>query len=355
MTRILSYNILIGGTHRVEQLTQIIRSSRSDVIGLVEAIDEQVIKELAEHLAMQYRLSGRACDEEGWQRAVLSRLPIIDVKIHSNACITKQPLLEVCIEDVDGQPLTVFVTHLTADFGRVWAANMARRREVQELLRIMKSCRGTKHVLMGDFNSLAPGERLKGSAYLRYVATLDFYHQLKPDPTIQAPDLDFVMPPVLRFMKLLLKQVPKSTFLSTMLDAVDACYAPRGGIDLLSQSGYVDCFRSLYPDTKGYTWPAPMPAGRVDFIFASPELAPQLTAACVIVEGDGIAASQASDHLPIFAEFGTASTKHFDNETKDEYKYNYFIKQVSNEGATSGETTTVKGMHTLDSLDAGAA
>ena len=309
MTRILSYNILIGGTHRIEQLSRIIRSSRSDVVGLVEAIDEQVVKELAEHLGMQYRLSGRASNKEGWQGAVLSRLPILDMKIHTNACITKQPLLEVCVEEIDGQPLTVFVTHLTADFGKVWAANKARRREIQELLRIMKSCRGTKHVLMGDFNSLAPGERLKGSAFIRYVAAPDFYHQLKPDPTIQAPDLDFVMPPALRFMKPLLKLVPKSKLFSTMLDAVDACYAPRGGIDLLSQSRYVDCFRSLYPDTKGYTWPAPIPAGRVDFIFASPELAQQLTAAGVIVEGEGIAASQASDHLPIFAEFGTGMKK----------------------------------------------
>lgn len=304
MTRILSYNILIGGTHRIEQLTRMIRSSRSDVVGLIEAIDEQVVKELAERLGMQYRLSGRA----NGQGAVLSRLPIRNMKIHKNTIITKQPLLEVCVEETNGQPLTVFVTHLTADFGKVWVANKARRREVQELLHIMESCRGTKHVLMGDFNSLAPGERLKGSAFLRYVAVPDFYHQLKPDPSIKAPDLDFVLSPALRFMKPLLELVPKSTFLSTMLDAVDTLYAPRGGIDLLGQSEYVDCFRSLYPNTEGYTWPAPIPAGRIDFIFASPELAQQLTAAGVILEGEGVAAYQASDHLPIFAEFGTAAT-----------------------------------------------
>jgi endonuclease/exonuclease/phosphatase family metal-dependent hydrolase len=306
MTRVLSYNILVGGTHRVEQLTLIIRSSRSDVVGLIEAIDEQVVKELAEHLGMQYCMSGRARDEEGWQGAVLSRLPIIHFKIHANAIITKQPLLEVCVEGEDEQLLTVFVTHLTADFGKAWVANKQRRREVQELLSILKSYRGTKHLLMGDFNSLAPGERLEGSSFLRYVAEPEFYTQLKPDPSIRVPDLDFVVPSSLHILKPLLKLVPRSNLLSTMLDAVDVLYAPRGGIDLLCHAGYVDCFRFLHPDIQGYTYPAPIPAGRVDFIFANPELAQQLIASGVIVEGEGIAAYQASDHLPIFAEFGTA-------------------------------------------------
>jgi endonuclease/exonuclease/phosphatase family metal-dependent hydrolase len=312
MTRILSYNILLGGTRRIEQLTRIIRSSRSDVVGLVEAIDERVVKELAERLGMQYCLSGRT----SLQAAVLSRLPICNVKIHTNAIITKQPLLEVCVEEREGQSLTVFVTHLTTDFGKGRVANKTRRREVQELLHMMETCRGTRHMLMGDFNSLAPGERLKGSIFLRYVATPHLYDQLEPDPSAKRPDLDFVTPPTLRFIKPLLEQVTKSTLLSKMLDAVDTFYAPRGGIDLLLQRGYVDCFRTLYPNTKGYTCPSSMPAGRIDFIFASPELAPQLTLAGIIAEGEGIAAYKASDHLPVFAEFGRASTEHINHETK---------------------------------------
>ena len=303
MTRVLSYNILVGGTHRVEQLIRIIRASKSDVVGLIEAIDEQAVKELAEHLGMQYRLSGRANDEEGWQGAILSRLPILDTKIHIGTILTKQPLLEVCVEETPGQLLTVFVTHLTADFGKGWKANKARRCEVKELLRIMQSCQGTKHVLMGDFNSLAPGERLKGSSFLRYVSEPELYYQLKPDASIQAPNLDFVVPRALHIVKPLLALIPKSKFFSALLDSADAFYAPRGGIDLLNQAGYVDCFRVLHSNKQGFTWPAPIPSGRVDFIFASPELASQLQVADVIVEGEGIFASQASDHLPIFADF----------------------------------------------------
>ncbi len=303
MTRVLSYNILVGGTHRVEQLIKMISANKPSVIGLIEAIDEQIVKKLAEHLGMQYRLSGRAKDEEGWQGAVLSHLPILATKLHTSTILTKQPLLEVCVEESPGQLLTVFVTHLTADFGKGWKANIARRREVRELLRIMQSCRGTKHLLMGDFNSLAPGEHLKGSSFLRYVSEPELYYQLKPDASIQAPNLDFVVPRALRVVKPLLTLIPKSKLLSSLLDSADTFYAPRGGIDLLNRAGYVDCFRALHSNKQGFTWPAPIPSGRVDFIFASSELAPQLIAADVIEEGEGILACQASDHLPIFADF----------------------------------------------------
>ena len=219
--------------------------------------------------------------------------------------------------EANAQRLTVFVTHLTANFSKGWAANRARRQEIRELLRIMDACRGTKHLLMGDFNSLAPGERLRGSAFLRYVTDPELYYQLKPDPAIQAPDLDFVMPSALRIMKPLLVQVPKSKHLSTMLNSLDIFYAPRGGIDLLNQAGYIDCYRSLQSDKQGFTWPAPIPSGRVDFIFASPELAPQLVAADVIVNSKDVSASQASDHLPIFAEFGTTVSTPFENEKQE--------------------------------------
>jgi endonuclease/exonuclease/phosphatase family metal-dependent hydrolase len=303
MTRALSYNILVGGKHRVDSLISIIKFCQPDVVGLIEAIDENVVEQLANNLDMEYRLSGRAKDEEGWQGAVLSRFPIISTRIHSNTIITKQPLLEVCIEEHDGQPLTIFVTHLTADFSRFWIANYKRRREVQELLRIMESKQGTKHLLMGDFNSIAPGERLQGSSFLQYVTDPGLYYQLKPDPSIKAPDLNFVLPSALRVVKPLLEMVPRRKTLSTILDASSFLYAPRGGFRLLNKAGYVDCFRAMNPDKEGFTWPAPMPAGRVDFIFASSELAPYLSASGVLTEDDEGSIREGSDHLPIFAEF----------------------------------------------------
>lgn len=303
MTRVLSYNILVGGTHRVERLKRLIKSQEPDIVGLLEAIDEQVIQDIADHLGMEYHLSGRAKDKQGWQGAILSCLPVLYTKIHTSPIITKQPLLEVSFEEPDGQRMIVFLTHLTADFGQRREAYYRRRREIKELLRIMEARQGTRHLLMGDFNSIVPSERLKGSSFLMYVTNPRLYDQLQADPSITRPDLDFVLPPALRVLKPLLESVPKNEILAGLLDRVDAFYAPHGGIELLGRSGYVDCFRFLNPDEGGFTWPAPLPAGRVDFIFASPELAHALSASAVVTEGNGVLASQASDHLPIFAEF----------------------------------------------------
>ncbi|HXZ05700.1 MAG TPA: endonuclease/exonuclease/phosphatase family protein [Ktedonobacteraceae bacterium] len=304
MTRVLSYNILVGGTHRVEQLKRLIKSQQPDIVGLIEAIDEQVIREIADYLGMEYYLSGRAKDKQGWQGVILSYLPVLYTKIHASPIITKQPLLEVGFEEPDGQHLAVFLAHLTADFSQRREAYCRRRREIEELLHIMDARRGTRHMLMGDFNAIVSGERLKGSSFLLYVTHPSLYDQLQADPSITRPDLDFVLPPSLRLLKPLLKSIPKHEILASLLDRADAFYAPRGGIELMSKSGYVDCFRLLNPDEGGYTWPAPLPAGRVDYIFASPELVQTLSASAVVTEGDGVLASNTSDHLPILAEFG---------------------------------------------------
>ena len=304
MIRILSYNILIGGTGRLEQLKRLIQSQQPDVVGLVEATDDQVVRRLADDLGMEYRLSGRARDKEALQGAILSRLPVLYTEVYSSTIITKQPLLEVGLRRPDGQPLIAFLTHLTADFSRGWAANRKRQREVHELLRIMEARQGTRHLLMGDFNALAPGDRLKGSSFLRYAVDSRLYNQLQADPSFRRPDLDFVLPPALRVLKPLLARVPANKVLASAIDKLDACYAPHGGIEQFRKAGYVDCFRALNPHDAGCTWPAPFPSGRVDFIFASPELARSLAASAVITEGGGIPASLASDHLPVLAEFG---------------------------------------------------
>ncbi|SRR6266487_910686 len=303
MTRILSYNILIGGTDRVDLLTKIIKSRQPDIVGLVEAIDQQVVDALAENLGMQYRLSGRGKDSEGWQAAILSHLPIVQTRTYTSEVMTKQPLLEVCVQESNGCQLTVFVTHLTADFSKAWIANHARRREVQELLRIMSSRQGTPHLLMGDFNSLVPGERLKASSFLLYVTDPNLYYRLKPSRSIVPPDLNFVLPAPLQILKPFLEFIPRSKVPCTLLDTTDFIYAPRGGIELLQKARYVDCFRSMNPSESGFTWPAPLPSGRVDFIFASPELAQRLVASDTVEAGEGVRTENASDHLPVFAEF----------------------------------------------------
>lgn len=303
MTRILSYNILVGGTSRVNQLTEIIESAGPDVVGLVEATNPHVVEALAERLGMQYYMSGTPKHQLDMQVALLSRLPIVRKQVHRLSILAK-PVLEVCVEEANGRELTVFVAHLSAAFSHGWAGDGIRRREVREILSIMQARQGTPHLLMGDFNAIAPGDHLKGSMLLRYLVEMERRHADKPRGTTGHPYLNFVVPAPLRFINPLLRAIPRSKLLCTLFDGAGTLYAPRGSIRLLRNAGYVDSFRRMNPDEWGFTCPAAAPAGRIDFIFASPELAERLAACRVITEADGVRAEEASDHLPVAADFG---------------------------------------------------
>lgn len=305
MTSVMVYNILAGGTNRVDPLTNMIRPQQPDLVGLVEASDKQVVEELARRLGMQYRLSGQVKKGGVEQGAVLSRLPILVTKIHTSAALIKQPLLEVSVQEPDGQALAVFVAHLTASFSEGKKADWKRRREVQTIAEIMAAHRGKPHLLMGDFNSVAQKDRVRGSALLRYMVDERLHYALLPAKSKGLPNLDYVLTPWMRFLKPTLRSIPGSPILSAWLDALDALYVPRGGFDILRNAGYIDCFRWLHPQEPGFTWPAALPAGRIDFVFASPELARRLSACKPLAEGAGIPGDQASDHLPVFAAFAS--------------------------------------------------
>ena len=303
MTRILSYNILVGATRRVNQLADMITAANPDVVGLVEATNPHVVEELARRLGMQHVISAYPKHLQDWQVALLSRLPIISSRTHLNPQVMNKPVLEVCLEEPDGTQFTVFVTHLSAAFSHGWAGDAIRRREVRELIRIMGEHRGTPHLVMGDFNSLSPGDPFKASALLRYVVKLDKDYQKNPSATIGHPYLDFVVPPQLRIFTPLLRIIPRSKVLCWLFDAAASLYAPRGCISLLKNAGYIDCFRELNPTAKGFSCPSGAPAGRIDYIFASPELAQDLSLCYIPTEGNGTTGEAASDHLPVVAEF----------------------------------------------------
>jgi endonuclease/exonuclease/phosphatase family metal-dependent hydrolase len=306
MTRILSYNILVGGKGRIGQLTKIISSAHPDIVGLVEATSIQVIKEIADRLGMHYQISGSYTQGEEWQIALLSNLPIVETYVHTRPDRLRHPLLEVCLEEEDGSKLTVFVTHLSAAFNQGRGGDSFRRREIQEILRIMATRPGMPHVLMGDFNAIAPGDRLKASTLLRYLIEMDLRRQKNLYNTFGHPNLDFIVPGPLRFLNPLLRAIPRSKALSALFDWAGSLYAPRASISRLRKAGYVDCFRLKNPRDTGYTCPAAAPAGRIDYIFASPELAERLSACFVVKEGNGLRGDEASDHLPVAAEFGVS-------------------------------------------------
>jgi endonuclease/exonuclease/phosphatase family metal-dependent hydrolase len=301
MTRVLSYNILLGGTRREKELATIIHSIQPDIVGLVEATNPHVVEELADQLGMQFCLSGRSRGPQDWNIAVLSKLPIIQTRVHTHPGIfTRRYFLEVELEEASGEHLTVFVTHLTASFFRGMKSVYKRRREVEEILRIMAPRQGTPHLVMGDFNSKTHGEDFQGSALLRYFRSQRAPHSLRPT---LSDGKSWVRHTIRRILRLGIY----SPFLIPLADRLSRVYA-QGGIDLLIKAGYVDCFRQMHPHDQGFTFHTAKPVGRIDYIFASPELALRLTNSKVITEGDGISGTLASDHFPVYAEFVTNAT-----------------------------------------------
>ena len=111
-----------------------------------------------------------------------------------------------------------------------------RRREVQEILRIMASKRGTPHLLMGDFNAIAPGDRLKASALLRYLIIMDQQYRRNPHEDFGHPNLDSVVPEPLRFLYPLLQTIIRSKLLCALLDKTGSLYARRGSISMLRKA-----------------------------------------------------------------------------------------------------------------------
>ncbi len=300
MTRILSYNILFGGGERIHRIEQVIRTVDPDIVGIVEAIDEENIKELARCLGMH--CCTNASPDGSWQTssALLSRLPIVQSRVYARPGVIARPVLKVTLEEAHGERLTTFIVHLVASFSQGRGNDRTRSREVHEILRILRGNHGP-HLVMGDFNALAPGDRLKASNLLSYLMEGDNDWQARERQG--HPSLDGVVPPQLRFLNPLLCQIPRSRVLRALFDEVGSLYAPRGSIGLLYRAGYVDCFRYVNPRAWGFTCPADAPAGRIDYIFANPLLATRLSA-CKVVGGEEILRLDASDHLPVMAEFG---------------------------------------------------
>jgi hypothetical protein len=150
---------------------------------------------------------------------------------------------------------------------------------------------------------------------LRYLVAMDLRRRQNPHAAVGHPNLDFVVPEPLRFLNPLLQVIPRSKVLCALFDGAGSLYAPRGSISMLRKAGYIDCFRNTNPHDPGFTCPAAAPAGRIDYIFASPELAERLSRCCVVTEGNGLRGDEASDHLPVVAEFGE-STEGFEGPAR---------------------------------------
>ena len=147
--RVLTYNILKGGAGREPHLADVITHQAPDVVVLQEATRPDVVERLAEATGMPVWGARR-----GRSLGFLSRVPMAE---HHwlRPRWSQHAFLELVPEGVD---LRIFGVHLSAVHA-AWTE--ARRvRELRSLLTAIKAHDRSHHVLVGDFNTLAPGEGL---------------------------------------------------------------------------------------------------------------------------------------------------------------------------------------------------
>jgi exodeoxyribonuclease III len=251
--RLLTYNIREGGAGRSEQLAEVIAAASPDVVALQEARDPTVVEQIATLAGFRFFGSRRA-----HSTGFLSRVPVVDFGWRQPPR-TRHALLEISLGD--GLP-RIFVVHLRAWFSR-WSEQQ-RTRELRGLLGGIRDQLERErhafafHVLAGDFNALAPGERFD------------------PSP----------MPAWIRGMIWL-----------------SGSEIGRTTIDAMRAGGYIDAWRTVHPDSErdpGFTFPVWNPHVRLDYVFTPAAYASRVTG-CEVRRAPELA-RKASDHFPLLVE-----------------------------------------------------
>jgi endonuclease/exonuclease/phosphatase family metal-dependent hydrolase len=245
--RFVSYNIRYGGTGREAQIASVIQACAPDVVVLQEATDPDVVARVAEQSGFAHWGS-----RPGYSTGFLSRLPVTHHAWHSPVG-AKHPFLEVVLEG--GHP-RIFGLHLSA-----WFSNWSERRRAREIRLLLDGIREHQngfHIIAGDFNALAPGERFDSTP----------------------------MPAWIRGM--------------VWLSGRDIA---RSTIEMMRADGYADAWRTVHPDAErepGYTFPVWNPHVRLDYVFTPAIYAPRVRACEVRREPDVV--RTASDHFPLLVE-----------------------------------------------------
>jgi exodeoxyribonuclease-3 len=241
--RLLSYNIRRGGEGREDALLAVIRPCAPDIVVLQEATAPAVIERVARdaglpHWAALPRLS----------LGYMSRLPIAHHAWHRPR-FSRHAFLEIVPE---GLAVRIFGVHLSA----VFAAWTERRRmfELRSLLRAITQHQDGFHALVGDFNTVAPGELLDVAA------------------------------------------LPQKVRATLWLSGGQVRWRT---VQIVRDAGYVDAFRALHPSDPGLTLPTSHPQVRLDYVFVPSAHLSRVTA-CEVVRS--AAAQQASDHFPLLTE-----------------------------------------------------
>jgi exodeoxyribonuclease-3 len=241
---LLSYNIRFGGRGREGELAEVIRAIAPDIVVFQEAIDPEVIRRLAEKTELSI-WAARKQHSIGY----ISRLPVSHHEWHYPAD-AKHSFMEIVLADSDSR---IFGLHLSSTFSK-WSERR-RAREIRALLKSIERHQHGMHVLVGDFNTLAPGEALDVKRMPAWIRGLVW---------LSGRDIQ------------------------------------RETISIVREAGYLDGYRYLHPEEKGFTFPVWDPHLRLDYLFLPDRFADHVRGCEVINELARVTA--ASDHFPLLVE-----------------------------------------------------
>lgn len=236
--RIVSYNIQFGGPGREAYIAEVLRSIAPDVVMLQEAVDTRVIQSVAEAAGMPHWYA-----RKGYSLALMSRLPVSEC-----SWVRPRRMRHAFLRAIVGD-LPLFGVHLQPYFSR-WSERQ-RVREVTALLQVAEPHRERPHLLLGDFNAIAPSDVV----------------EIRRMP---------------RWIRLLIR--------------VGAGQIATDAIRTVMNNDYLDSYRTLHPDTPGQTLPSWSPHIRLDYVFV-PQRFRECVTECVVVREGAVAL--ASDHCPL--------------------------------------------------------
>jgi endonuclease/exonuclease/phosphatase family metal-dependent hydrolase len=247
--KLLSYNIRFGGLGREDALAATIKHVAPDIVVFQEAIHPEVIERLSNATGMKY-WAARSKHSIGY----ISKNEVTYHEWHYPVG-AKHSFLEIVPK---GTETRIFGLHLSARFSK-WDERK-RAREIRSLLGAIKRYQEGFHLVVGDFNTLAPGEDLQLKRMPAWIRALIWVSGRKLE---------------------------------------------RETIQVMLDSGYADGYRNLHHDS-GYTFPTWDPHVRLDYVFVPRTFSEKLLRCDVIVEPE-VVVRAASDHCPLLAEIDCTS------------------------------------------------
>lgn len=321
-----TYNILLGGESRRDLVRHVLRRLDADVVALQEVREVDRIRELAHDLNMEMLVGAPSDPDSPMHTAILSRLPVRSWRNRRHHGRMLRSHLHCDIETGGAElPLVgIHCLHLAARFGDRNKGEARRIKEINAVLTDIADEPRLPHMLIGDFNALSPGDDILATSFFRRMNDLrragllvsgsngiltplaprhgkddglaDRWRRAGVDPRLLGG-----IPTLPRVVSPLTVGLPVSRAMDRFLGR----FIERWTVERLIAEEYVDCYRRIHPRARGLTCATWQLAARVDYVFATRDLAAHVVGADVVGgrTWPDVDAAVASDHYPLVADF----------------------------------------------------